>query len=165
MRLTALQRNVVIYGPGNINSIDQRVVVRTLPRAGVRNFEPNYLCGIEFYDEDFPWRYTPALPVQGQLLPWIWLVVLKDDEYTRHSATEHGLPSIEVSAAAMKSALPDPVTTWAWALTHLNFKIDGSTPDTARQSVQSQLDANPNLGCSRLLCPRRLQAKNMIYRF
>lgn len=152
-----VQKNVQLYGPGHIGSIDQRVVVRTMPRAGVRNFEPNYLCGIEFYDEDFPWRYTPALSAGGKLQPWLWLVVLKDDEFTRRSVVEHGLPSIEVNAAAMKTALPDPATTWAWAHTHLNFKADGASPDAIRLQVQAQLNANPNLGCSRLLCPRRLQ--------
>lgn len=155
----AVQHNIQVYGPGNISNIDTRAVVRTLPRAGVRDFEPNYLCGIEFYDEDFAWRYTPALPAAGKLQPWLWLIVLKDDEFTRHNVVEHGLCSIEVTEEAVQSALPEPSTMWAWAHTHLNFEVDGATPDAVRQSVQAQLDANPTLGCSRILCPRRLQAE------
>ena len=67
--------------------------------------------------------------------------------------------SIEVTAVAVQSALPDPSTIWAWAHTHLNFKAEGATPDAVGQLIQAQLDANPNLGCSRILCPRRLQAE------
>ena len=46
------------------------------PAHWVTNFEPNYLAAIEFYDEDFPWRYTPAAPDGRRLLPWLALVVL-----------------------------------------------------------------------------------------
>ena len=40
---------------------------------------------IEFYDEDFPWRYTPAAPGRrgGRLRPWLALVVLAEDEFAR----------------------------------------------------------------------------------
>jgi hypothetical protein len=41
------------------------MVVRTEPLNGITNFEPNYLALIEFYDEEFTWRYTPAAPVGG----------------------------------------------------------------------------------------------------
>ena len=51
--------------------------------TGTRNFEPNYLAFIEFYDEDFPWRYTPAKPDGDNLRPWIFLLVLKEDEFER----------------------------------------------------------------------------------
>ena len=44
------------------SAIDRRAIVRMEPRPGITNFEPNYLPFVEFYDEDFPWRYTPAAP-------------------------------------------------------------------------------------------------------
>ena len=54
-------------------------IVRAEPRDWITNFEPNYLAHIEFYDEDFPWRYTPAAPdsAKGRLRPWITLIVLE----------------------------------------------------------------------------------------
>ena len=55
-----------LVGPGDIVGINRRAVVRTEPRNGVTDFEPNYLAFIEFYDEDFPWRYTPARAVPRQ---------------------------------------------------------------------------------------------------
>ena len=51
-----------LYGPGDVIGLDPRAIMRTEPRDWVTNFEPNYLAALEFYDEDFPWRYTPAAP-------------------------------------------------------------------------------------------------------
>ncbi len=70
-------------------------VIRTEPRAGVTNFESNYLAAVDFYDEDYPWRYTPAPPSGLQLSPWIALVVLKPgricrrEEHCQSSAALH----------------------------------------------------------------------------
>ena len=56
----AISRQVSLFGPGDIVGIDKRTIVRTEPRDWITNFEPNYLAHVEFYDEDFCWRYTPA---------------------------------------------------------------------------------------------------------
>src|SRR5689334_20347546 len=47
-----------LYGPGDIVGLLRDMVVRTEPRSAASGFEPNYLAFVEFYDEDFPWRYT-----------------------------------------------------------------------------------------------------------
>ena len=153
----AVTRQVQLVGPGQVIGLDRRSIVRTVPRAGVRDFEANFLCAIEFYDEDLPWRYTPALPIAGQLPPWLWLVVLATDEFVRRAPSEGTLPAIELNPGALATALPDPATTWAWAHTHLNFQVTGGTLAESRQLVAGALEDNPNLGCSRLICPRRLR--------
>jgi hypothetical protein len=148
---------VQLYGPGEISGLDRRAIVRTVPRAGVRNFETNYLCAIEFYDEDFPWRYSPFIAEAGKLPPWLWLVALSQEEFVRRGPSEGGLPSIELNGEALRTAFPDPATTWAWAHTHLNFNVEGATPAERQQMVADTLEDNPGLGCSRLVCPRRLR--------
>ena len=55
-----ISRPVALYGPGDIVGLESRAIIRTEPRNWITNFEPNYLPCIEFYDEDLPWRYTPA---------------------------------------------------------------------------------------------------------
>jgi hypothetical protein len=55
---------VRLVGPGDIASVHPQQVIRTEPRAGVTDFESNYLAAIDFYDEDFAWRYSPV-PVDG----------------------------------------------------------------------------------------------------
>src|SRR5690606_20303439 len=79
-----VSRDVALYGPGDIIGLQSRAIVRTEPRDHVTDFEPNYLPCIEFYDEDLPWRYTPAAPdaATGRARPWITLVVLADGEFT-----------------------------------------------------------------------------------
>ena len=67
-----------LHGPGDVIGIDTRLVVRTDPKPNATNFEPNYLAAIEFYDEDFCWRHTPAPAdlASHRLAPWISLLVL-----------------------------------------------------------------------------------------
>jgi hypothetical protein len=58
----SVNRNVQLFGPGDIVGIESRAIVRTAPRHWITDFEPNFMPFIEFYDEDFPWRHTPAAP-------------------------------------------------------------------------------------------------------
>jgi hypothetical protein len=152
-----IPQSLKIYGPGDVSGLDPRSIVRTIPLDGITNFEYNYLCGIEFYEEDLPWRYTPNIPAASQLAPWLWVLALKTTEFTRLGATTSGLQSIEVNGDAMAAALPAPNTSWAWAHTHLNFIPQGTSAADVQQFVESTLNQNSNLGCSRLLCPRRLE--------
>src|SRR5213076_1346393 len=55
-------RSVDLYGPGDILGVNTSTIIGTVPPRGTRNFESNFLAAIEFYDEDFPWRYSPAAP-------------------------------------------------------------------------------------------------------
>ena len=49
-----------VTGPGDVLGINPQQIIRMHPRPWITDFEPNYLVFVEFYDEDFPWRYTPA---------------------------------------------------------------------------------------------------------
>jgi hypothetical protein len=162
--LTApVAQDVALYGPGDIVGIDARSVVRTEPRPWVTNFEANYLAGIEFYDEDFPWRYTPASPDAGglRLRPWIALVVLAESEFVEgKNAAGRPLPFITVADA---TAFPPAEQLWAWAHVHFNQSLAASdtevvSPDMSAvlPRVESILAANPDDAYSRIVCPRRL---------
>ena len=76
--------------------IDPRMVIRTEPRQSTVNFEPNYLCGIEFDTPDFPWLFTPASPNGDRLRPWVALIVLKQSEFSVPSVAPNPLPTIAV---------------------------------------------------------------------
>ncbi|MCB0575848.1 MAG: hypothetical protein KDC61_14925, partial [Saprospiraceae bacterium] len=78
-----IARDVQLYGPGDIVGIDPRAIIKTEPRNWITNFEPNYLPYIDFYDEDFPWRYTPSKADEPahRLRPWLALVVLEEGEF------------------------------------------------------------------------------------
>lgn len=153
-----VKRTAELLGPADVGGLDARAIVRTVPRAGVRDFEANLLAAVEFYDEDFVWRYSPALPGNSRLRPWLWLVALTEEEYKRQGISAGKLPVIELTPQALRDAFPDPDTAAAWAHVHLNF---GLPANKAAQDVpgfvQDTLDGNPSLGCSRLICPRRLK--------
>lgn len=157
-----IAQDIALYGPGDIVGVEGRAVVRTEPRAGVANFESNYLAAVDFYDEDFPWRYTPAPAVGLQLTPWIALVVLKDGEFVDpKNIANRPLPFVTIKDP---SVFPPASELWAWAHVHFNRSI---SPDPANElvssdmskvlpRVQALLSSNPDLGYSRLLCPRHL---------
>src|SRR5262245_12279380 len=77
----SIPRKVELYCPGDILGVNARAIVRTVPRQGTRNFESNFLAAIDFYDEDFPWRYSPAAPNANRLAPWLWLLALEKTEF------------------------------------------------------------------------------------
>jgi hypothetical protein len=164
-----LARNVALYGPGDIVGIERRAFVRMEPRHWITNFEPNYLAHIEFYDEDMPWRYTPAAPdlANGRLRPWIALIVLEEAEFKDGQNTkDKPLPYIDVNNL---SVFPKADELWAWAHVHVNRSLaanDGDFLSTDMNSVlpkfQGVLNENPDLAYSRILSPRKL-AENKAY--
>ncbi len=135
---------VALFGPGDVVGVDPRKVNRTEPRQFTVNFEPNYLCGIEFDTPDFPWLFTPAAPNGDRLRPWVALIVLKQQsEFSLPSIAPNPLPTISVQTM---SALQDLSTSWNWA--HVQISGDASLSDS--------LATAPGNVISRLLCPRRL---------
>ena len=54
-----------LIGPGDVVGINPSRSCAPSPAHWVTDFEPNYLAFVEFYDEDFPWRYTPAAAGSG----------------------------------------------------------------------------------------------------
>ena len=164
-----LKKNLALLGPGDVVGIRSEQVVRTEPRNGIANFEPNYLPFVEFYDEDFPWRYTPAAPVIGAgtgdkkllLRPWVALVVLTAEEFVENRRRQP-LPSILVKNPL--AVLPPHRELHLWAHAHSNLS-DGA-PDTDLdqylESLGKKSQQDPDGLYSRLVSPRRLAA-NLLY--
>jgi hypothetical protein len=168
-----VERNVQLYGPGDVVGIDRRAIFRSEPRHWITNYEPNYLAHVEFYDEDLPWRYTPAPPSpDGRLAPWLALVVLAEGEFTDGKDASRPLPFIEVPGAS--TLFPPAEKLWAWAHVHVNAKV---TPDDeVLAETQAEIDqvvpalqaavaANRDVAYSRLICPRQLQENTAYHAF
>ncbi|MEW2354301.1 hypothetical protein [Spirillospora sp. NPDC029432] len=157
-----VEQQLQIYGPGDVIGVDPRAISRTEPRPSISNFEPNYLAHIEFYDEDFPWRYSPAPPDGGtkRLAPWLALVVLTEAEFEDAALPDRPLPHILVKQAR---ALQPPHELGAWAHVHVNGELDiplaiddpeGMGPALA--NLGRVLRERPDSACSRVICPRHL---------
>jgi hypothetical protein len=135
--------SVQMFGPGDVVGIDPRHIIRTEPRPFTTNFEPNFLCGIEFDAPDFPWLFTPAAPNGDRLRPWLALIVLKPDEFSPSPLAPNPLPSILVHKTAV---LHDLSFSWNWA--HLQISGD--------QQLADAMTSSPGSVISRMVCPRRL---------
>lgn len=167
-----VSRQVALFGPGDIQGIESRAIVRVDPRNWITNFEPNYLPCIEFYDEDFPWRYTPAAPdtARGRLRPWIMLVTLKEDEFKDgRNIKDKPLPYIEVDDL---NVFPPAEQLWAWAHVHVNRSLAASDTEftstdmaAVLPKLQAVLNENPDLAYSRILSPRKLADKTAYHAF
>jgi hypothetical protein len=155
-------RPVLLVGPGDLIGINQQMVLRTEPRPGIADFEPNYLAYIDFYDEDFAWRYTPAPPdaAKHRLPPWLTLLVLKEDEFK--TLKRRPLPAIDLTGGAVLTTIvPPDEELWAWAHVHLNATLtEAGAPNL--DVLGTLLRQNPDAGYCRLLSPRRL-APNTAY--
>jgi hypothetical protein len=161
-----VHRDVSLYGPGDIIGIEPRAVFKVDPtnKVKVTNFEPNYLPYIEFYDEDFPWRYVPAAADKNRhrLRPWLALVVLKREEFDDGKDVRgRPLPYFDLAAGVQAASLfPSPTELWAWAHVHVNTDLsnngDASLPGVLARFEQTTR-ANPDRAYSRIMCPRRLE--------
>jgi hypothetical protein len=164
-------KDVAVYGPGDIVGVNRSAIVKTEPRNWVTNFESNYLPYIEFYDEDFPWRYSPEVPAGHRLRPWIMLIVLKEDEFENSQAVQgRPLPAVQVSGA--ENMLPPFEQLWAWAHVQANrdlARVPEEIVSADAAAVQSQLEdllaADPDLAYSRILSPRKLDANSTYHAF
>jgi hypothetical protein len=153
-------RSVELYGPGDIIGLDLKSLVRTEPRHWVTNFESNYLPFVEFYDEEMPWRYTPAKPSadQRRLRPWLTLAVLKESEF-KEATNVLGRPLPYIEVLDPGAALPPPEQLWAWAHVHVNGGLGVDPNDTAAVAAKlgETVSADRDLAYSRLLGPRLLE--------
>ncbi len=151
---------VRLVGPGDITGLQSQQIIRTEPRAGVSDFEPNYLAAVDFYDEDFPWRYSPVSPDSAthRLLPWLMLVVLSEDECSRKQVPDRPLPSFVLNSQARRADIfPAAGQEWAWAHVHVNVPLGGTPAAPDLNQLAAAVAANPDVSYSRIVCPRKLE--------
>ena len=144
---------VKLRGPADVIGIDTNQVVRTDPRPGTHDFEPNCFPSIEFDRPDFPWIFTPtkATPT-NQLRPWLCLVVVqKQPGVTFAGAATSPTSTLTIDLPAKPAIeLPELKDSWAWA--HTQVAADAATKD----ALDVAFKGGPELTLSRLICPRVL---------
>ncbi|MBN1274414.1 MAG: hypothetical protein JXB26_19300 [Candidatus Aminicenantes bacterium] len=161
-----LETSIQLIGPGDIIGISQDAIIRAEPRNWITDFEPNYLPFIEFYDEDFPWRYSPmpSDSVKHRITPWITLAALKETEFTDSKALSGPLPFFETEDDAAQ-VFPPSSQLWAWAHVHVNSNLveneagDSLNVNQSVNELENLLESNPDIAYSRLMVPRRLEPK------
>jgi hypothetical protein len=155
-----------LLGPGDIIGINPAMVVRTEPLHWITNFEPNYLSFIEFYDEDFIWRYTPAKANGDKLRPWVALLVLMDSDKEEEREFVFNEKRSPLPTVIVKSAenLPPAGQTWAWSHVHVNEGYNATSEfEEFLQSLRNLNNPNADKIICRLVSPRKL-VSNKAYR-
>jgi hypothetical protein len=76
-------KDVRLFGPGDVTGVRPSAVSLCHPNAGSADFPCNYFPYVEFWEPDFPWRYTPAkATADGRLRPWLALLAFRADQIT-----------------------------------------------------------------------------------
>ena len=153
----SLTRSFPIAGPVDVRSISTDAICQAVPEDNSVGYSKDYMPYIEFYEEDFPWRYTP-LPSSEKLIPWLMLLACKDGEFTV-SSNASGEKRVEIhldSPEDAKKFYPD--TEKFYKLAHVQITTDGNI-DRDLQRILNYVAENPDNGVSRLFCPRILEEK------
>jgi hypothetical protein len=137
-----------LLGPGEVTSLDAAAVIRTDPRDGADDFEPNYLPVVELAQPDLPWLFSPAAPDDGKLRPWICLIVVADVDGVALEVPRSGCAVLQLSDP--QAELPDLTHVEAWA--HGQVIGDG----LSGKALAAALDSNPAAHLSRLVASRML---------
>lgn len=147
--VATVRQQVTLRGPGDVVGLLASQVVRADPPAGTRNAEPNYFVSVELATPDLPWMFTPAAPdADDRLVPWLALVVVRDDG-TQRIAVQEGAP-LPVLSIVDATELPELTEAWAWA--HVQSTVDVS----AGTSLAEAYAAAPESWRARLMSTRRL---------
>ena len=170
LQTATVQQDIDIIGPGHIAGLNDKAIIKTFPQNGVKNAEYTNLAYLEFYEEDFPWRYTPAQADGNRLRPWVTLLVLKEGEFIINYGAASPLPYIDIPSTIGDAATPNPAldipsdNIWAWAHVQINRALqtdpnDPSKHDDLTDEIDHMISSNPDIALSRLVCPRKLDAE------
>ena len=160
-KIPTFVKELSLAGPVDVRTVSELAISEIVPEDNSVGYSFGYMPYIEFYEEDFPWRYTPLKESQGKLVPWLLLLACKDDEFTLEKdnkgfrrvtfnpSGENFYPKVDefYKLAHVQVTAPD-----VWNMQDAEGKIDS-------EKVADYVVQNPDDGVSRLFCFRKLEAK------
>ena len=147
----AFSRDFFLVGPVDIRAISKRAISQVVPADKSSGFSNGYMPFVEFYEEDFPWRYTPS-ESSSSLNPWLMLIACKNDEFTIHT-DNLGYRKVELhinDEQTYSDIFP------ARDKFHLLAHVQVTSPSYVEDPVR-YVQENPDDGVSRLFCSRELE--------
>ena len=134
-----IAREVTMMSPADVVGLGPGQVIRTWPRDGVHNAEPNYLALVELDAPELPWLFSRP-DGAGRVHPWLTLVVVDVTDIDDPLVTEDERTRIVLPA----DQRPKPEEAWLW--THGQLLGTDTVPDDPARSL------------GRLVSPRRLES-------
>ncbi|MBR4783874.1 MAG: hypothetical protein IK012_01285 [Fibrobacter sp.] len=98
-------KEISIAGPGDVLNITTKAIKHVFPESSNGTIVVNHRPYIEFWEPDFAWRYTPACANEGNLRPWIALVVCEEGKY---NIEQNKVTFVVDSEEEYKKIFPDP---------------------------------------------------------
>lgn len=107
---------VQFVGPGDVTGLNPAAIKKCSPQPHGHGFPVQCFPYIEFWEPDFPWRYTPACPNDDRLRPWLALIVA-EAETVQIEHPQKGLPYVTFQGdeEAFRRLLPEPGHLWQCA--------------------------------------------------
>ena len=153
------ERKFILAGPADIKSVNQAAISQVVPVHNSSGYSKDYMPYVEFYEEDFPWRYTP-LPSSDKLKPWLLLLACK--------SADGDVPSeyvIKTDSQGFKSVAITPSDNTLYPsyeefhkLAHVQITTPDSITGDDIEKIKQYIKDNPDDGISRLFCNRPLEA-------
>ena len=147
-----LDRTFYLAGPVDVKDISPDAIRQVVPADKSQGFSNEYLPFIEFFEEDFPWRYTPKRSTD-KLCSWLLLLACTDDEFTLTTDAQ-GNKRVELhleglSEWYLNDFYPDP--NWYHRDAHVQITTPGD------EDPVEYVKDHPDDGFSRLFCGRLLK--------
>lgn len=163
-----LDRKVQLAGPSDVKHVNESAISLVYPPSSKnQTYNASYMPFMEFYEEDFPWRYTPLKEsADGSLCPWIMLVAVTKDEFSvRNDPKGVKVVTFNLSSERYNQVFPaysqKTKTNQACKMAHVQVAMDENAAVT-NETVNALLAENPEKGVSRLLCPSVMPADEAI---
>ncbi len=146
------ERSFAIAGPVDVRSVNEAAICQVVPANKATGFSRDYMPYIEFYDEDFPWRYTPQAN-EEKLKPWLLLLACKESEF-RIVKDSRGFMKVEVTPEEGSEDTFYPDWSSFYKLAHVQITAPEEIYGSPR--LLEYIKENPDDGVSRLFCSRPL---------
>lgn len=134
---------ILMVGPADVKQVNPGIISQIYPPAiNTERFNSNFMPYMEFFEGDFPWRYTP-LPAKddGNCTPWLVLVAVTEDEYKL--VTEEGKKKVEfilTDDRYINEVFPSKKLTLHDKLAHVQLEQDDDEDGISRLLCGSKID-------------------------
>ena len=122
-------KSVTLVGPSDVKQVNKDAISLVYPpNTNTQRFNASFMPFMEFYEEDFPWRYTPMATEQEGFCLWVVLVAVTTDEYTTRF-TGAGKKAVTFNLSDERYAEVFPTPTDFQNLAHVQLITDSDEID------------------------------------
>lgn len=132
-------KSLSLVGPADVKQVNPGIISHFYPPAvNTQRFNPTTMPFMEFYEADFPWRYTPLPAVGNQCASWLVLVAVNEEEYT--IVTKEGKKHVEFNLSADRYNKVFPSVELHSKLAHVQLEEGDDEEGIARLLCASDLE-------------------------